>query len=395
MAGKRGSNEGSISRRADGLWEARITLPDGRRKSLYAKTRQEAARKLAEAIRDRDKGLPVVTDRQTVEQYFLSWLSVMRAKVRRSTWRKYETYVRLHILPTLGKVTLAKLTAQQLQELYARKLAEGLGRTSVRHVHAVIHRALDAAIRLELVQRNVSDLVDPPSRDRPEMAVLSPAQARGLLEAARGDRFEALYVLALTTGMREGELLALRWQDVDLDGGTLQVRSTLQHTKTGFVFSEPKTAHSRRRIALPTIAVHALRRHHTLQAAEKLALGPAWRGEYDLVFPSVTGGPMDDSHFRRREFATLLRRAKLPHVRFHDLRHTAATLLFTQRVNAKVVSEMLGHSGIAITLGLYGHVTPPMQQAAADAMDSVFEQKGLIEDSGKGDGTDETGVRTH
>jgi integrase len=207
------------------------------------------------------------------------------------------------------------------------------------------------------------------------MAVLSPAQARMLLDAATGDRFEALYVLALTTGMREGELLALRWQDVDLDGGTLQVRATLHHTETGFVFAEPKTSHSRRRVTLPTVAVHALRRHHARQAEEKVALGPVWQGKHDLVFPNVIGGPMDDSHFRRREFATLLQRAELPHVRFYDLRHTAATRLFAQRVNAKIVSELLGHSGIAITLGLYGHVTPPMQQAAAEAMDSVFEQK--------------------
>jgi flagellar biosynthesis component FlhA len=161
----------------DGLWEARVALPDGKRKSLYAKTRQAVARKLAEALRDRDKELPVVTDRQTVEQYFLSWLSVIRAKIRHSTWRKYEVHVRLHILPTLGKVVLAKVTTQQLQDLYARKLAEGLDRTSVHHLHAVVHMALDAAVRLELVQCNVSDLVDPPSRDRPEMAVLSPAQA--------------------------------------------------------------------------------------------------------------------------------------------------------------------------------------------------------------------------
>lgn len=150
----------------------------------------------------------------------------------------------------------------------------------------------------------------------------------------------------------------------------------LHHTATGFVFSEPTPSHSRRRVTLPRIAIEALERHRVRQAEERLALGAIWQGDYDLVFPNSIGGPMDDSHFRRREFAVLLKKAGLAHVRFHDLRHTAATLLFAQRVNARVVSEMLGHAGIAITLGLYGHVTPPNQQAATEAMDDVFEQKG-------------------
>jgi integrase len=198
MAGKRGNNEGSISKRADGLWEARITLAGGKRKSFYAKTRKEAARKLAEVIRDRDKGLPIITDRQTVEQYFTSWLEVMRAKIRPRTWKRYEQYVRVHLVPILGGVVLAKLTAQHLQSLYAARLNQGSSQTTVHHLHMLIHKALDAAVRLELVSRNVSDLVDPPSMAHPEMKVLSPEQARTLLEAATGDRFEALYVLAIT-----------------------------------------------------------------------------------------------------------------------------------------------------------------------------------------------------
>jgi integrase len=209
MPGKRGNSEGSIAKRKDGLWEARLTLPGGKRKSFYAKTRQEAARKLAEAIRDKDKGLPVAMDRQTVDQYMQSWMDVMRAKIRPRTWRRYEQRLRVHVLPTLGSVILTKLSAQNLQSLYAKKLAEGLSPTTVHHMHMLLHKALDAAVRLELVQRNVSDLVDPPSMARPEMGVLSPEHARALLAAAAGDRFEALYILAVTTGMRLGELLAL------------------------------------------------------------------------------------------------------------------------------------------------------------------------------------------
>ncbi len=388
MRGKRGNNEGSITKRADGLWEARITLEGGKRKSFYAKTRKEAARKLAEVIRDRDKGLPIVTDRQTVEQYFTSWLEVMRAKIRPRTWKRYEQYVRVHLLPMLGGVVLAKLNAQQLQSLYAARLKAGSSQTTVHHLHMLIHKALDAAVRLELVPRNVSDLVDPPRMAHHEMEVLSPDQTRTLIEAAAGDRFEALYLLAVTTGMRLGELLALQWCDVDLDAGALQVRASLYYSGGAFVFSEPKTAKSRRRVMLPKLAAEALRRNRTRQLAERLALGLAWQSKVDLVFPSTVGGPMNPSHMLRREFAGLLRQAGLPRIRFHDLRHTAATLLFAQRINPKVVSEMLGHSDIAITLGLYGHVTPPMQQEAADTMDKLFDQNVRLEE---GTGEDESG----
>jgi integrase len=376
MPGKRGNNEGSIARRFDGLWEARITLAGGKRKSLYAKTRQEAARKLAEAIRDKDKGLPIATDRQTVEQYMQSWMEVMRAKIRPRTWKRYEQHLRVHILPTLGSIILTKLTAQHLQSLYATKLAEGLSQTTVRHMHMLLHKALDAAVRLEVVQRNVSDLVDPPSMAHPEMGVLSPEQARMLLTAAVGERFEALYVLAVTTGLRLGELLALQWDAIDLEHNSLQVRSSLYHTGHEFIFTEPKTAKSRRRVQLPNVAAEALRKHREGLLAECLALGAAWQTDYDLVFPSTIGGPMDPSHMVRREFARLLRKAGVPRIRFHDLRHTAATLLFAQGINPKVVSELLGHSDIAITLSLYGHVTPPMQKEAADTMDQIFEQGG-------------------
>jgi integrase len=374
MPGKRGNSEGSIAKRKDGLWEARLTLPDGKRKSFYAKTRQEAARKLAEAIRDKDKGLPVAMDRQTVEQYTQSWMEVMRAKIRPRTWRRYEQHLRVHVLPTLGSVILTKLSAQHLQTLYANKLAEGLSSTTVHHMHMLLHKALDAAVRLEVVQRNVSDLVDPPSMARPEMGVLSTENARALLAAAAGDRFEALYVLAVTTGMRLGELLALQWEAIDLEGRSLQVRASLYHTGHEFVFTEPKTAKSRRRVQLPSIAAEALRAHRRGVVAERLALGAAWQTDYDLVFPNTVGGPMDPSHMVRREFAKLLKKANVPRIRFHDLRHTAATLLFAQGINPKVVSEMLGHSDIAITLSLYGHVTPPMQKEAADTMDQIFEQ---------------------
>ncbi len=371
MSTKRGNNEGSITKRPDGLWEARITLDDGKRKSFYGKTRQEAARKLAAALRDRDAGLPVVGGAQTVGQYLSAWLAASKATVRLRTWRGYETHVRRHALPTLGALNLVKLTPQHVQLLYAKKLEEGLSSTSVHHLHVVLHRALDAALRLGLVQRNVCEMVEVPRIRHHEMTTLSEAQAQKLLTTAQGARLEALYVLALATGMRQGELLALKWRDVDLDGATLQVRASVHYGGSSFVFDEPKTPYSRRRIALSQIAIEALRSHRVRQLEERIQLGAAW-DDMELVFPNSIGRPLSASNLMRREFHPLLDQAGLPKVRFHDLRHTAATLLISRGINPKVVSEMLGHSHVSVTLGIYSHVMPHMQEQAASAMDAAL-----------------------
>jgi integrase len=374
MASKRANSEGSITKRKDGIWQAAITLESGKRRYYYAKTRQEAARKLAEALRDRDKGILIPKDaRQTLGAYLITWLDATKATIRPRTWQRYEQYVRVHVVPSLGAISLATLTAQQVQTMYSAKLAEGLSSTTVNHLHQVLHRALDAAVRLDLVARNVCERLDPPRMRHQEMTTLSEDQAHALLVAAEGDRFEALYVLALATGMRQGELLALRWSDVDLESGTLKVRATLQNASGRFEFAEPKTPHSRRRIALSRLAGGALKQHRLRQAEERLRLGPTWH-EMDLVFPNSIGKPMDGLNLLQRNFYTLLEKAGLPHMRFHDLRHTAATLLLGRGINPKIVSEMLGHSQVGITLDLYSHVTPHVQQQAADAIDAAFSR---------------------
>jgi integrase len=371
VPGKRGNNEGSISKRIDSLWEARITLENGQRKSFYAKTRQEAARKLAAALRDQEGGLPVVSGKQTVGQYLTVWLDATRAALRPKTWRGYEQFVRLHIAPAIGSVGLVKLTPQHVQLLYAKKLEEGLSSSSVHHLHAVLHRALDAALRLGLVQRNVCDIVEVPRMRHYEMTTLSEEQAQRLLNAATGERLEALYVVALATGMRQGELLALTWRDVDLESASLHVRSTVHVTRDGYVFAEPKTKYSRRAIALSPIAVSALRSHRVRQVEERLRAGQAWE-DLDLVFPNSVGRPIDGINLLKYWFYPLLERAGLPRMRFHDLRHTAATLLLGRGVNPKIVSEMLGHSHVSVTLGIYSHVLPHMQREAAKAMNDAL-----------------------
>jgi integrase len=227
-------------------------------------------------------------------------------------------------------------------------------------------------MRWGYVARNVATLVSPPRIPRHEIAPLSAEQARTVLAAAKGDRHEALYVLALSTGMRLGELLGLRWQDVDIEGGMLQVRQALTRTKARLQLGEPKSARSRRRIALTPRTVEALRQHRSRQAVERLRLGPTWQ-DIGLVFPSEVGTPMDAGNMLRQSFHPLLDKAGLPRIRFHDLRHTAATLLLQQGVHAKIVSEMLGHSSIGLTLDTYSHVLPDMQQQAVQAMERVLQ----------------------
>jgi integrase len=374
MPTKRGNSEGSLTKRSDGRWEARISLSEGTRKSFYAKTRQEAARRLAEAMRDRDRGLPITGERQTVAQFLSVWLETIRPTVGVGTWKRYEEIVRLHLIPAIGAHSLAKLSPQNVQALYAAKLEAGLSTTTVHHIHAALHLALESAVSLDLVARNVTDRVTAPKMRRHEMEVLSPKQRRTLLNAISGDELEALYVLALTTGMRQGELLALKWRDIDLDAEWLRIHATVRKLRGAFIYAPPKTKRSRRGVALTTMAIEALKRHGVRQAEAKAIVGPAWQ-DNDLVFADAVGGPLEGRHVLRHYFRPLLPTAGLPPIRFHDLRHTTATLLLAQGIHPKVVSEMLGHTTIGITLDTYSHVLPEMQREAATSLDQLLSQE--------------------
>lgn len=372
MSGRRANNEGSIYKRKDRRWAATISLGPGRRKSYYGRTREEVAHKLTAALKAREEGLPLAPERQTLAAFLAQWLEAVKPTLRPESFRRYEDLCRIHIIPELGSIRLARLTPQQVQAAYSRRLEAGLSGTSVQLLHGVIHKALDQAMRWGLVPRNVADLVTAPRRSTPEMRTLSPEEAGALLEAAGGHRLEALYVLAVTCGLRLGELQALRWRDVDLDGARLRVTATYQGMADGkLLLAEPKTARSRREVHLSALAVAALRRHHLAQLQERVRAANLWE-DHDLVFTSERGRPLDGNNFRQRAFARLLEKAGLPKIRFHDLRHTAATLLMSQGVPIKVASEMLGHADISTTLRIYSHVLPGMQEQAAEAMDRVF-----------------------
>lgn len=369
---RRGNSEGSIRKRSDGRWEALLRLTDGTRKSLYAQTRLEVSRKLKDFQRDLDKGITTPKDgRQTFGAYLDTWLATKQSEIEPSSWLRCEQYVRLHIKPVLGRTPLIKLTAQQLSSLYARKLVDGMASNTVRHLHATIHTALEDALRLDLVARNVSDLVRPPKAPHLEMKTYTPEQANQLLEAAKGDRLEALYVLMLTTACRLGELLGLRWSALDLERGELHVTSALKEVSSHRSLGSPKTPHSKRTIPLTPLAVASLKRHHAAQLQERLQGGADWNVE-QLVFCTTTGQPYARNNWRLQQYVPMLNKAGLPYIRPHDLRHTAATLLLLEGVQPLVVSEMLGHASVAFTLATYGHVQAEMRKPARDAMERMF-----------------------
>lgn len=373
MAGKRANGEGSVYRRSDGRWVGQVTLSDGTRKFYYAKTRQDVSRKVTEALRALDQGLPIgYGARLTVAAYLDDWLERVKPTIRPRTWQRYKELL-AHVTPTLGKVSVTRLQPQQLERLYAALLAEGLSSTTVHHLSTVLHHALGDGMRKGVLARNVCELADAPKMRRHHIQALTPEQAIALLKAAQGDRNEVLYTLALLTGMRQGEILALHWDDLDLDSATpsLQVRGSLQRTReSGLIIGEPKTDHSRRRVELAPMAVEALKRHKARQAAERLALGPAW-DDSGLVFTNTIGRPIEARNLLRSYYA-LLKSADLPRIRFHDLRHSTASLLLALGVHPKIVSSLLGHSAIGITMDTYSHATPGLQRDAVLALERLL-----------------------
>jgi integrase len=300
MAGRRGNNEGSITQRPSVRWEARISLDGNKRKSFYGKTRQEVARRLTQALNDRENRVLVTSEKQTVAQYLAGWLATIPSTVEATTVRRYAREVRLHVNPHIGNIVLSRLTGQHLQLVYAAARARGLSTTSIRLVHTMLHRPFKDAVRLGLMQRNVTELADSPRKRQHEMRVLTLEQSRAFLEAVKGNRYEAFFVFALSTGLRQGELLALRWQDVDVDDGSVQVRATLKVIGGKQVVDKTKTRRSRRKIALTPQACEALRRHRAAQIAERLALGSGW-DNHDLVFPQYSWSPLRLSRTREAQ----------------------------------------------------------------------------------------------
>ena len=357
---RRANGEGSIWRRTDGRWVGATyaaTNRGGRKRvHVYGKTRAQARERLTELQRELDRGVRVPVENWTVQQYLDHWLAtVVKPSRAPKTHQGYELVVRRHIGPGIGRKKLRMLAVHDVREMVLGLQQRGMGRRGVQFVHAVLRAGLQNAMRDELVTRNVAKLVQVPAPQYEVGTGLSPEQARKLLGAVRSDRLSALYVVAVYLGLRRGELLGLRWEDVDLDAETLQVVRTLQRVDGRLQLLPPKTRTSRRTVPLPAPVVEALRVHKVAQGKERLAAGARWV-DTGMVFTTTIGTPIEPDNLSRSWYQVRkVLDAPLP--RFHDLRHTCVTLLLSEGVAPHIVQQIVGHSGIDVTMTIYAHAS--------------------------------------
>lgn len=368
---RRGHGEGSITRRKDGRYQAALTLDNHKRKYFYGRTRKEVQDKLNHALYEQKQGTLATGPQQTVGICLENWLEqVVKLTRRFNTYKGYRSVIHRHLIPAFGHTKLQKLTIGHLQAFFAEK-AQNLKPRMLVIMRSALIGALDDAVKQGFIGRNVAKFIDLPSVERYEGQVLTVEQARKLLEVAQGSRLDTLLLVALTTGMRRGELAALHWTDVDLEKGVLQVRHTLVRVLgKGLVESSPKTKAGRRKIMLPGVVIKALKEHQVRQEQARVKMGDRWR-ECSVIFCNTQGYYIEPDHIRVL-FKRLLKKAGLPNVRFHDLRHGAATVLLAAGVPLKVVSELLGHSSVAITADIYAHVLPEQQQEVVKKMDDLY-----------------------
>lgn len=350
MSKKRGSGEGSIAKRKDGRWQGSVTIgknDDGsqRRQYVYGKTRGEVAEKMNELINTINKGMFIdKNDNPTVADWLLFWLNnYKKNSIKRSTFDQYDWVVRHHLIPELGNMKLVELKETQLQKYYNRLYADGLSARSISIINTVLHSALKKAQKSRLILFNVCDAVELPKQAQKERRVLSKEEQECLIEELKKDEQGGMYIFALFTGLRRGEVLALRWSDVDLENGTIYVTRTLNRVKTyvdsgdktKLVVSEPKTETSKRLIPIVESLIPLLMKQ------KKLTEG----NELDLVFPSDAGGYIDPGNYNRK-FYKIVKRAGLPKANPHSLRHSFATRALEAGVDLKTTQELLGHSSI-------------------------------------------------
>ncbi|MEV7579041.1 tyrosine-type recombinase/integrase [Streptomyces erythrochromogenes] len=413
----RANGDGTVYQRKDSRWEAAgyVLAPGNTRKRVrvYGTTRKEALAKLTEKIAASNRGVPVPSAQGSVAAYLTYWLDAVAVhQLRENTHTRYTAVARLYLIPGLGRKKLAKLTAKDVRtwlnqlrttcQCCTRGLdaardqtlccaagkccSKRLSPLTLAYVHSVLKSALEHAVREEEIPRNVARNVRTGTPRPCRFEPLTADEARKFLAAANGHRLQALFELALHTGLRKGELLGLRWEDLDLAGGTANIRRTLQRTNSGGLTPLPtKTKSSERRIALPTPCLRSLEQHRDRQRKEREAAGTDWK-DSGYVFTRPDGAPIEGSTLTRH-FTTLLRQARLRRIRFHDLRHSAATLLLEQGVELIVIKELLGHAHIGVTATVYAHVRLRLQRDAIDLLGHALRNPAEI--TGKPDDGDE------
>lgn len=369
---RRGRGEGGITYREEkGCWQGVVTIgydANGKRKRrvVYAASKQAVQAKMVRLQGQKLDGSLGDLCKLRLSEYLNQWLlNTAKRTVRPTTYTSYEVLVRLHINPHVGGVRLTQLTPEHVDG-FLRLLDEAqLSDRRKQMAYAILRRALKHAVKRGLVQRNVCDAVETPQAEQKEIHPLTHEEAQRFLKAAENDRHYALYVVALTTGARQGELLGLEWNDVDFQKRTMQIRRTLNECNGKFLSGPPKTKRGTRTIRLPVVAVDALLEHRKKRLVEGHA-------GVDLVFCDRGGGPLRRQNLQRRSFKPLLVAAQCPEVRFHDLRHTYATLALANGVPIRVVSDTMGHSRSSVTIDTYAHVLPAQERVAADKMDAMF-----------------------
>jgi len=382
--------QGSVRRRSKGSWEVCLdvgTDATGKRIRHFESvkgTKKAAQQRLAELLVSIEQGSYVKPKRISLGEWLNEWLNgYVKTNCSPRTLDGYQSILERHLIPNLGMIPLSQVQPQHIQQYYARALSDGrtdgkgaLSSRSVLHIHRVLFQALNYAVRQGLLVRNPAQLVDPPRARKSKMKTLIPQEVSILLNVAQDTHYYPIIHTAVKTGLRQAELLGLRWRDLDLDLVSLSVTQVLYKRRGICQFKEPKSAHSRRRLGLsPSLALF-LREYRTERETECLLLGKLL-SEDDLVFGNVDGIPIDPGTLTHN-FARIARRAGLPGTRFHDLRHTFASLMLLAGIHPKIVSEALGHSSVAFTLDVYSHLVPGLQEAAGKRLDEILEPR-LIE----------------
>lgn len=363
---RRGRSEGSIFKRADGQWAASVSLgytKEGkrRRRVVYGASKKE----VLDELKKLDPNKVVEGEKHTVESWLNRWLEhSAKPKVAGQTHQRYEQLVRLYLLPHLGTIRLAQLRDEDVEDFYAKLTAAGVSNWIAKMCGALLANALRPAVKRGWLNRNPAAEVAKPRPAEEELAILTDEEVRKFLAAVRGNHLEAIFVLAVGSGMRQGELLALRWGDVDFDKNLVHVRRSLAIVKGQFVEKEPKSKRSRRSVALPGVVMDALREHLKKMMAEGNTAAP--------VFCTRTGNHIAESNFVRKTFTPQLKKSGVRHVRFHSLRHFHATSLIAKGYSIKAVSQRLGHATIEITLRVYGHVIPGDDAMLAGGMQEIL-----------------------
>jgi integrase len=425
MAKRRANGEGTITKRKDGRYQAAayVYRPDGTRtrQFVYGKTREEVADKLTELQEKTRQGIPAASSTMAFGDYLTYWLgAIAPERLKPSTLNSYEGLTRLYIRPALGNKKLNRLTPADVRRFLSefknsclcclrgadkerpedKRSCCAVGRCcrrrpsarTVQYIHAVLRSALQQAMREELIARNVARIVETPTVTPKEVRPLNPAEARLLLKTARYHRLYALWLLLVSTGLRRGEALALTWSDIDFSNGQLRVRRNVQRIRRELIFGSPKTMRSVRTVPLPKHCLQALAKHQEQQERERKVAGKKWQptpGQPDeLIFTTVTGRVTDPRSLNRM-LTILCRDAHVHRVRVHDLRHTCASLLLAQGVDARTIMEMLGHSTITMTLDTYAHVMDTTLRAAAECMEDAL-QLNIDEPDEKSDGEAES-----